>query len=138
MNVRYRGSCICGQVQFSWTGTPRFVAECVCESCRRAHGASVVGWLGGPAAQFSLDQGEPLLKWFQSSPEAERAFCTACGTRIFFRSSKWAGEIHLALACMHEPHDLIATGISFKEELPRWSFLSANHLGRTEQVTTSS
>ena len=128
MSEHYTGSCHCGGIVFSWIGSPRFVAECVCKSCRKAHGASAVGWLGGPETQMRLDQGELLLKWYRSSPEAERAFCESCGTRIFFRSSQWAGEIHLALACMHEPHNLRSTGVSFKDEFPDWSALNAKDI----------
>jgi len=121
MSEKYNGSCMCGSVQFTWTGTPRFVKECVCDSCRRAHGASVVGWVGGPASQFNIDIGKSLLTWYRSSAESERGFCAECGTRILFRSSKWADEIHIALACIAKPHDLVSTGVSFEEELPSWT-----------------
>ena len=113
---------MCGAVQFRWVGTPRFVVECVCESCRRAHGASVVAWAGGPAQQFVLDRGELALKWYRSSAESERGFCTDCGTRLLFRSTRWPDEIHVALACLKD-HDLASTGISFEEELPSWTFI---------------
>lgn len=124
MTESYRGSCMCGSIRFTWSGTPRFVGECVCESCRRAHGASAVGWVGGPECQFKLDCGESLLKWYRSSAESERGFCEACGTRILFRSGKWADEVHMALACMEGPHDLVSTSVSFKEELPDWTAMT--------------
>jgi hypothetical protein len=115
---------MCGSLKFSFVGKPRFVAECVCESCRRAHGASAVCWVGVKTDQFNLDRGESVLRWYQSSAASERGFCAACGTRIFFRSDKWPGEIHMALACMETPHDLTATDVSFKEELPEWSAMT--------------
>ena len=118
---QYRGACMCGCLQFSFVGAPRFVADCVCESCRRAHGASAVCWVGVKTEQFNLDNGASALKWYQSSVASERGFCTSCGTRVFFRSEKWTGEIHMALACIDAPHDLVATKVSFKEELPAWT-----------------
>jgi hypothetical protein len=124
MAKEYKGSCMCRTVQFSFSGAPRFVGDCVCDSCRRAHGASAVCWVGVTTPQFKFDCGEAFLSWYQSSVESERGFCTACGTRILFRSSKWPGEIHMAVACMTTPHDLVATGVGFKEEFPAWSAMT--------------
>ena len=124
MSKQYSGSCMCGKIQFSFVGKPRFVADCVCESCRKAHGASSVGWVGVKTEQFKRDNGRSSLKWYQSSPEAERGYCVECGTRMFFRSSKWPGEIHMTLANMKLPHDLVSTKISFEEELPEWTAMS--------------
>lgn len=115
---------MCRAVRFSWSGAPRFVKECVCESCRRAHGASVVGWAGGPSSQFKLEKGESSLKWYRSSAESERGFCIECGTRVLFRSTKWEDEIHVALACL-EHHDLVSTGMSFEQDLPSWTIMTA-------------
>ena len=112
---------MCGAIAFTWHGKPRFVGDCVCESCRRAHGASAVAWFGGPAEQFSIDQGESELHWYQSSVESERGFCQSCGTRFLFRSSKWPNEIHVAVANLHAPHDLVSGGVAFKDELPDWT-----------------
>lgn len=121
--MSYKGSCMCRSVEFSFTGRPRFIKECVCESCRIAHGASAVGWVGVKTSQFKLDLGESLLRWYRSSAESERGFCTDCGTRILFRSSKWPNEIHMALACIFTPHDLTSTGVSYAREMPVWTVL---------------
>ena len=127
MSKQYKGACMCGEVQFSFIDNPRFVADCVCESCRKAHGASAVGWVGVKNEQFNLDAGESSLSWYPSSQESERGFCAACGTRIFFRSSRWPGEIHMTLANIDLPHDLVATKVSFEEELPTWTAISVQN-----------
>ena len=114
---------MCGKVQFSFSGEPRFVADCVCDSCRRAHGASAVCWVGVETPQFKLDSGEASLNWYRSSSESERGYCSACGTRILFRSDRWLGETHMALACIATPHDLVSTGVGFREEFPDWTSL---------------
>lgn len=119
---------MCAAVQFSFCGAPRFVAECVCESCRRAHGATAVCWVGVKSDQFLIGQGQDLLQWYRSSTASERGFCSRCGTRMLFRSAKWPGEIHMAVACIATPHDLQSTGVAFAEEFPPWSALAVpNH-----------
>ncbi|WP_452233285.1 GFA family protein [Lentisalinibacter orientalis] len=124
MNKEYHGACMCGAVRFSFSGPPRFVADCVCQSCRQAHGATAVCWVGVKTPAFRIDAGEDLLTWYRSGPESERGFCSACGTRILFRSDKWPGEVHLAVACVESPHDLKSTGVAFKEEFPKWTALT--------------
>lgn len=114
---------MCGSIRFSFRGTPAFVADCVCDSCRRAHGASAVCWVGVKADQFRIDLGEGFLVWYRSSVESERGFCSQCGTRLFFRSSKWPGEVHMAVACITGPHDLKSTGVAFRGEHPSWTAL---------------
>jgi hypothetical protein len=114
---------MCGSIRFSFAGPPRFVADCVCQSCRQAHGASSVCWVGVQATEFKLESGQSLLKWYRSSTESERGFCTECGTRVLFRSEKWPGEMHMAVACIETPHDLRSSGVAFEEDLPAWTAL---------------
>jgi hypothetical protein len=52
-----------------------------------------------------LVAGEELLNWYQSSPQAQRAFCTQCGSSLLVRSERWPGEIHVALGCLDDPID---------------------------------
>jgi hypothetical protein len=73
--------------------------------CRKEHGAGYVTWAGFVTDQFRLVSGEELLNWYQSSPQAQRAFCTQCGSSLLFRSERWPGEIHVALGCLDDPID---------------------------------
>lgn len=114
---------MCGSIRFSFSGEPGFVADCVCDSCRRAHGATAVCWVGVKDEQFRIDRGADLLHWYRSSAESDRGFCSRCGTRMLFRSSKWPGEIHMAVACITGPHDLKSTGVAFRDEFPAWTAL---------------
>lgn len=123
MGKDYCGSCLCRSVRFSFSGPPKFVADCVCQSCRHAHGASAVCWVGVSSSAFRIESGAEMLSWYQSSPESERGFCTRCGTRLLFRSSKWPGEVHMALACVEEPHDLKSADVAFTDEFPAWTAL---------------
>jgi hypothetical protein len=66
--------------------------------CRRAHGAAFVTWASSPDGSYNITDPANLLRWYHSSAEAERGFCTRCGSTLFFRSSKWPGEIHIVSA----------------------------------------
>jgi hypothetical protein len=100
-----RGACLCGAIQFELDPPSRFLAHCHCTMCRRAHGAVMVTWIGVLRPQFRLTAGEPALTRYQSSPGATRSFCNLCGTSLFFEAERWAGEIHIAAACLIDPPD---------------------------------
>ncbi len=99
------GSCLCGAVAFTLDLPSKWCAHCHCSLCRKAHGAGYVTWVGFEDAHFHLDQGEAELAWYPSSAEAHRGFCQRCGSSLFFRSTRWAGEIHVALGCLDGPID---------------------------------
>ena len=115
----HTGRCLCGEVVFSFSGPPRFISNCWCESCRRAHGATSVAWVGVLDDAFSCSSNS--LTWYTSSAQSKRAFCATCGTRLLFKSDLWPGETHMVLACLDTPHNLKVTGISFADEKPDWA-----------------
>lgn len=94
MSQVYKGSCLCGEVRFSYTGPSLWCAHCHCSMCQRAHGAPLVTWVGVPENALKME-GDDHLRWYESSRDAQRGFCTNCGSSLFFRSSRWPGEIHV-------------------------------------------
>jgi len=97
--------CLCGDITLQATLPNKWVAHCHCSLCRRAHGAAFVTWVGMEASRCSIDDGQHRLRWFDSTPGAERGFCSHCGSMLFFRSVKWPGELHIALAHFTTPVD---------------------------------
>jgi hypothetical protein len=92
------GSCLCGAVGFTLDLPSKWCAHCHCSMCRREHGAGYVTWVGFEQDHFRLDQGVEQLQWFESSPGAQRGFCSTCGSSMFFRAERWPGELHVTLA----------------------------------------
>ncbi|HET6604001.1 MAG TPA: GFA family protein [Xanthomonadaceae bacterium] len=92
------GSCLCGAVRFAAQLPSKWVAHCHCSMCRRAHGAAFVTWAGFPQQQCAIQDPDQVLHWYASSPGAERGFCGRCGSTLFFRSERWAGELHIVRA----------------------------------------
>lgn len=95
-----QGACLCGGVTFEIETPTRFCAHCHCSMCRRAHGAALVTWNGVPYERFRMTSGEELLTRYQSSEAATRSFCSRCGSSLFFESSRWGGEVHIATAAL--------------------------------------
>ena len=99
------GSCLCGAVKFSANLPSKWCAHCHCSMCRKAHGAGYVTWVGFEQEQVSITKDTDQLEWHDSSPGAQRGFCRQCGSSMFFRSDRWAGELHIALGCINDEID---------------------------------
>jgi hypothetical protein len=99
------GRCLCGDLAFAAELPSRWVAHCHCSQCRHGSGAAFVTWVGLDAARARIDDALGRLRWFHSSPGAERGFCTRCGSSLFFRSTRWPGELHVTLANFDGPVD---------------------------------
>ncbi|AVP99653.1 GFA family protein [Ahniella affigens] len=120
--------CLCGAVNIRCTLPSQWVAHCHCSLCQRAHGAGVVTWVGFLAAQVEWRQIDSL-RWYASSPGAERGFCGHCGSPMLFRSERWPGEVHVARALIQgelglEPqvHVFVETQVPWlhlADDLPR-------------------
>jgi hypothetical protein len=115
-----RGSCYCKRVRFTATLPTRFVAHCHCNNCRRAHGAGFVTWAGVPDPQFRIEAGEDQLGRYATETGALRSFCRTCGTPILYASPRWAGEVHVAVACFDEPLDRLPAAHVYADRSPPW------------------
>lgn len=123
------GTCLCGAIRFQAALPTKWVAHCHCTYCRRAHGAPFVTWAGFPSQAFALAPGSSEPAWYESSPGARRAHCPRCGTPMFFESTRWPGEMHVARALIEgaldrEPaaHVFYETHVAWlevKDDLPR-------------------
>jgi len=88
--------------------------------CRKTHGAGYVTWVGFESGQFQLDEGEEWLTWFESSKGASRGFCSRCGSSMFFKAERWAGELHVALGCLDGPVDRKPQAHAFHDSHIDW------------------
>ena len=114
--------CFCGTVRYRIQEPVKFVAHDHCSICRRIAGAAFVTWFGvQDESQFELVSGTDALTTFASSAEATRQFCRQCGSHLFFRSSRWPGEVHITLASVtHGAESLIPLAHVFYSDRVPW------------------
>lgn len=79
--AKLEGECLCGAVRVRMTPADRHVEACHCSMCRR--------WGGGAYLSLKLVtnpeiEGEEHVVRYPSSAWAERAFCSRCGTHLFY------------------------------------------------------
>ncbi|QSX40082.1 GFA family protein [Shewanella cyperi] len=127
-----QGKCLCGAVRFEMAFPSKWVAHCHCSLCQRAHGAAFVTWVGVEESQVSIEDPEGQLCWFASSAPASRGFCRRCGSSLFFRSSRWPGELHITRANFTGPLDREPQAHAFYDSHVDW-FLVQDELPKMPQ-----
>ncbi len=104
------GSCLCGAVQYQVNGPLRSVLYCHCEQCRKTSGHFVAATACDPTDFHLLaDDG---LRWYRSSPVAERGFCSSCGASLFWRPDS-ADRLCIMAGTLDRPTKLHAIGHIF-------------------------
>jgi hypothetical protein len=76
-----KGQCLCGAVAFT-VPESREIGVCHCGYCRRWGGGPMLAVHCGTEVQFT---GAEQIGVFASSEWAERAFCTRCGTHLYYK-----------------------------------------------------
>jgi len=82
-DASYEGSCFCGAVRFSVSGSPVATGYCHCDSCRK--------WSAGPVNAFSLwkpdalrvTQGADNIGTYNKTDRSYRKWCKICGGHLF-------------------------------------------------------
>ncbi len=76
------GTCLCGSIRWSVTAQPTGSSHCHCSMCRKAHGAAFGTYNTVDAAGFEWLTDLDTLKIYEPAPDAERAFCSRCGSVV--------------------------------------------------------
>lgn len=124
------GGCFCGRVRFEVSFPSRFCSHCHCDHCRRAHAAAYVTYLGFRSRQVQLLAGKSVLMTYryryrfrEKTVFSYRKFCGRCGTTLFFESTRWPGETHVARAAIPGKADREPALHFYYDRRPRWSRL---------------
>jgi hypothetical protein len=114
-------SCLCGAVSLTIQTAPDHVDACHCSMCRK--------WGGSPAMGFPCDElkvsGEDAVTIYPSSDWAERAFCSTCGTHLYYRL-KGRNQYFVPIGFFQQCNDVAFTEEIFYDEKPDfYSFANA-------------
>jgi hypothetical protein len=127
---RATGRCLCGAVRYEVRGPLRDVILCHCVECRR--------W-GGHGGAFSATRVEHLvvgettaLRWIESpdsSRHASRAFCTECGSSLFWKA-EGAERVSIAAGTLDRPTGLREAAHIYTHQAGDWDELPDDGLPR--------
>lgn len=133
-----KGTCLCGQVQYEYTGELGPIAMCHCSQCRRAQGSAYGTNSPIEASHFRVVSGRELVKEFESKPGKKRAFCRECGSPLYSRLDSKPEALRLRIGTLTTPIDAkpsyhifagsAAEWYEFSDGLPRYTELEDSPL----------
>lgn len=84
------GKCLCGAVKVSAKNVSQRLGACHCSMCRKWNGGPLLAVDCGTEVSF---EGQENIVSYASSSWAERGFCKACGTHLFYKLKEKAKYI---------------------------------------------
>lgn len=97
------GRCHCGGVAFEVCASATDVTFCHCRDCRRTTG-HIHASVGIKEKNLSLVKDE-TLRWYNSTEDIERGFCSVCGGNLFWRS-RTKDDLAILAGMFDEPSGL--------------------------------
>jgi hypothetical protein len=122
----HTGGCLCGRVRYRVDGALRGVIVCHCSQCRRTSG-HYAAMTSAPSNNITIMSSDSLV-WYRSSDSAQRGFCDACGSNLFWKQagrdavSITAGTLDLPTHLAVEQHIFVADKsdyYSINDDLPQ-------------------
>jgi hypothetical protein len=100
MADKMTGGCACGRVRFSASIDSDEAYLCHCRMCQRATGSVSIAFKSVKREDVSWGR-EP--DWYDSSPIAQRPYCSACGTSLGFAFKEDSDNMDVTVAAFDDP-----------------------------------
>lgn len=127
------GKCACGAVRYTVHKDEGDVGPCHCGTCRAWTGGVFIGLQAGKD-EATFDGAENLSIW-KSSDWAERAFCSKCGSSMFYRLTApgpMQGEYHFGAGTLDDWSGAKWVGEIFVDKKPETYAFAGDHPRMTE------
>ena len=102
------GQCLCGAIRYVVRGELEDVTDCHCERCRRFTGHHMAA-TAARLEDLTIEDDESLLRWFSPVPEASYAFCSRCGSSLFWQSESRPARRSICAGTLVSPTGLVTT-----------------------------
>lgn len=112
------GRCLCGRVRYECGARLYPPTLCHCESCRRASGAHMLGWVTVATGDLRYTAGTP--REYASSPGRVRAFCGDCGSPLTYRCATRPNEVDVTIGTLDDPGLAPPVDHLWMEDAPAW------------------
>ncbi|WP_434362168.1 GFA family protein [Parasalinivibrio latis] len=126
----YKGSCLCGSIQFTIKGGVTDIIHCHCSLCRKASGSTYAtnGFI--KAEDFSLTDSDNTLTFYEGSEGKRKYFCKKCGAPIYSANAQSPERYRLRLGALDSDiserpisHNFVTSKANWEDldaELPRY------------------
>lgn len=130
------GACLCGAVRFRATRVKSGFAGCHCRMCQRWAGAVLLAAsVPADAVEFT---GRENIGIYQSSAWAERAWCTRCGSGLWYRPTvSPEADYEIPVGLFDDASGLTMTHEIFIDRKPDAYAFAGDHRRETEAEVLS-
>ena len=126
-----KGSCLCGRINYEYSGELGPVTMCHCSQCRKSSGTAFATNSQADKSHFNIVAGKDYIKEYESSPGKFRAFCSNCGSPVYSRRESVPDKLRIRLGTLDTKIDekpsfhifvsTMADWHSISDELPKYS-----------------
>jgi hypothetical protein len=95
-----QGGCLCGDVTYRIATTLKWITHCHCSMCRKQHGAAFATYASLGRKHLEIQDPKGRLTRFRSSAGVARAFCSRCGSSLFWEHDDAPGLVSVALGTL--------------------------------------
>jgi hypothetical protein len=124
---KIEGHCLCGAVRIEIEEPNPYVEVCQCSMCRRWGGAFYSALTG---KSFTIS-GEDSITRYKSSDWAERAFCSRCGSNLWYRFLPTGNDRSFLAGLFSDADRFKIEKEIFADEKAVWCDLSGDHARQT-------
>jgi hypothetical protein len=104
MEQRASGRCECGGVSYTVVGPLRSVWNCHCHRCRRFTGHHMAAT--GSSPDMVRFTSTTTLTWYAPEPSVAYAFCSTCGSSLFWRAATRPDHLSICAGTLDQPTGL--------------------------------
>lgn len=96
----YQGSCLCGSITLTITGTISDIIHCHCSLCRKSTGSAFATNGFVQTNDLVITKGQEMLQSFELRPGKKRHFCRQCASPIFSDNAAEPTRVRLRLGIL--------------------------------------
>ncbi len=111
------GSCLCGDVSFTYKSEPGMFLMCHCTDCQKSTGSPVASIIIVPEDDFSINGSTSS---YECEAKVTRFFCKICGSQIFSRIESAPGVVAIKTGVLDEQPNIKPNLVCWTKSKPNW------------------
>lgn len=116
----YRGSCLCGGINYEIRGEIRNSSHCHCKMCQKGHGAAFASYGVVNRSELVYTKGAELISEYESSDKIFRTFCSRCGANLEWRNGNKPETTDIALGTLDSEFSEVIKRHIYTETKATW------------------
>ncbi len=124
MTDRKHGKCVCGNIEYSYSGEPINTAFCYCSDCQIHTGSDKYFGVWAPKESLQIDKGEPAVftRLGDSGEPTHHFFCKDCGVTLYVEATV-VNMVSIAATTLDDSEDLVPVMAIYTASAPKWAIL---------------